>query len=252
MNTRFAPAVRFGCKMYLKGAALFVAIMLLLNVFFAVISAGVGGESTVIFSGWAMISVFFLFVVSIAGFRENQRVFVQNGVSRSTGFWAELTALAITAAALSLFGEVFIGTLQTLTQGSGQLFAADLYQMMYQGFDGVRTLTLGQHVVSGLLNFCLLLFAALFGQWYSALFWRLNKFWTVVVAISIVVGFNAGSWGLHRLYENVLAVTKAGETLVAFVASSPWNAMLLLLLIAAFFGGFNWLLFRNTYLKAAK
>ncbi|MEG1989135.1 MAG: hypothetical protein RR035_08105 [Oscillibacter sp.] len=249
MKQRFSRAVRFGCRNYLKGAAIFCIILLLLNVVFMTVIPAVfdGGSS---FTGWGMLCAFFLLVLGIAGFRENHRMFAQNGVSRRTGFWADIAALVITSAALALFGELLMAVMQALTQGSNDYFVADLYQLIYQDVaEVVTTLTLSQHVISGLFNFTLFLLVALFGEWFSALFWRLNKFWTIAAGVLFFAGCNLLPWLLVQSPILGPILIRAGESLVLFVLTSPWNAMLVFLSVSAFFGLFNWLLLRNTHLR---
>lgn len=252
MKGRMGCAVRFGCQNYLKGAVIFVGVMVLVNLFFAVLIPNLEGSGTSFFSGGGIMSAFFLFVLGIAGLRENLRMCLQNGVSRLSAFLAELTVLAISAAVLALLGEVLVGGVQVLTQGSEQFFSADLYQMLYTPFDRSTVLSPGQHIISGLFNFCLFLAVALFGEFFSALFWRLNKFWTIVVGVSIPVLCNVVPWGLYWLADRTPVLMDFFGAAAAFLGRSSWNAMALSLLCAAALAGCNWLLLRNAYIKAAK
>lgn len=249
MNNRFYPAVRFGCKNDLKGVVLFAGIVLLINVAFQVLIPALQGDRFGTFTGIGALGGFFFLVQGIAGFREKLRIFLQNGVSRRTGFLADITTLAIASAALAVVGEVIMGLVQVLNRGSEGMYAGDLYQLIYREFEALEVLTLGQHVASGLFNFTLFLAVALFGEWFSVLFWRLSKFWTIAAGVLFVVGCNVVPYGLYQLSGSVPVIARAWESLVIFVLLSPWNAMLVFLLIAMFFAGFNWLLFRNTYLK---
>ena len=252
MNERMRCAVRFGCRNYFKGAGVFLGAMVLISLFFGVLVPNLGGSGTSFFSGGGIMSAFFLFVLGIAGLRENLRMFLQNGVSRRTSFLAELTVLAVTAAALALLGEVLMSLLQVISRGSDRFFSADLYQLLYMQFDVKAVLSPGQHVISGLFNFCLFLAVGLFGEFFSALFWRLNKFWTIVVGVSIPVLCNAVPWGLYWLADRTPAVMEFFAAIAWFLGRSPWNVMALSLLCAAALAGINWLLLRRTQIKAAK
>lgn len=253
MSTRFGNAVRFGCRNYFKGAAVFGGAMLAVYAAFsgAIPFFPAGGRS-VTFNGWGFASVFFLLVLGIVGLRENLRMFVQNGVSRRSAFLAELTAIAAVSAALAVYGQVLTGVVQLLSGGRETVFVADLYQLVYVGYAPGGVMTPGQLAVGGLLNLSLLLALGMLGEFFSALFWRLNKFWTVVAAIAIPVLLNGAAWGLYWLADRMPALMEAVGAMARWLLASPWNLMAASLLAAAALAGINWLLLRRAHIKAAK
>ena len=106
-------------------------------------------------------------------------------------------------------------------------------------------LSLGQHFQSTLVNISLLICACIGGMFFSLMFWRLNKFWTVIVAVSIMVLMNIIPVGLFRLGVDL-------EPLLNWIISSPYNFVLFFMLTTIAFVGINWLLLRRADIKGIK
>lgn len=255
MNMRLKPALRWDLKNYGKGAGVFLLIMCLLTVIFAVAAASSGAEGYASFTGSAISGTAFLLVLGIVCIRENLRMLLQNGISRRTAFLAELTALILTSFAVSGGLTLLTALAHGLPTGAFRLFAADLCQLIYWSGEngaGQGALSLGQQLISWLFGACLMLVLGLLGQMFSLLFWRLSKFWTVVAAVSIPLLLNLIPLGLYRLSVVWTAVNRTISAFFGFLGASPWNVMLVSLLASAILTGVSWLLLRRANIQAAK
>ena len=93
------------------------------------------------------------------------------------------------------------------------------------------------------------------GQFWSVLYWRLNKFWIVTVSIAIP---------LVLIFVPAAVLTAAGDSAVEeaifralaafgrFFAGSVWNAALVFLAVAAVSFFLSWLLVRRAVIRGAK
>ena len=69
---------------------------------------------------------------------------------------------------------------------------------------------------------------AALGQLCSALYWRLNKFWTILISVAVPLALIFGSVPLLTWLDTTSAGRAAVEALAAFgrfLAASPWNAV---------------------------
>ncbi|MBU5628035.1 hypothetical protein KQI82_14070 [Oscillibacter sp. MSJ-2] len=239
--------IRYRYTDMMKGVAAFWGVMLLITT--AVVCIETGGQR-VSFSAYGFSTVIMLFVLGVCTIREDVRLAAQCGVGRRSAFWGNLITLLTVAGTMAAAGEVFVGAAQAMANGRTNVFFLDLYKMLYVGADRPG-LTMGQHAMSAVLVLMLGLCAAVWGGFFSLLFWRLSKFWTVVVAVAIPVLANGIPW---------LIVYLAGEEAVArlvfqvgeFLLSSPWNLIAVLAVLSAVGIGVNWLLLRRATVKAAK
>lgn len=255
MNMRLKPALRWDLRNYGKGAGVFLLVMVLLTVIFTALAVALGDEGYASFTGSAIAGTVFLLVMGIVGARENLRMLLQNGISRRTAFLAELAALALISLAVSGGLTLLTALTNRLPLGAFQLFAADLCQLLYwtgENMEGLTSLSLGQQLISWLFGACLMLGLGLLGQFFSLLFWRLNKVWTVAAAVSIPVLLNLIPWGIYRLSLVWTAADRMISAFFEFLCASPWNVMLVSLLASAALTGINWLLLRRTNIQAAK
>ena len=109
----------------------------------------------------------------------------------------------------------------------------------------------GEHGASFLFSFGLMLAVGMLGQFFSLLYWRMNKFWTVAVSVGIPALANGVPWLLVWLgYED--AMVRAALGLAQFLADSLWNFLGAALLGAAALAAANWLLLRRMNIRSAK
>ena len=93
------------------------------------------------------------------------------------------------------------------------------------------------------------------GQLCSALYWRLNKFWTVLLSVAVPLALIFGSVPLL----DWMSSTHAGQTVVRalaafgrFLMASSWNMSAVLLAMGAAFFAVTWPLLRRANIRAAK
>lgn len=241
MIMKLKPAFRYQLIDYLKSSGVFFLVMVAVTTATLILAARVSG--TMSFSAFGFASVIFMFVMGIVAIRSNLRLCLQFGVSRRTGFAAALLATVCIALILSVAGELLMIAAQAVGHGLSNLTLWDTYQALFLGSPEIP-MSFGQHLGSALFNTALSVAACLFGMFFSLMFWRLNKFWTIAVAIAIPVFLNVVPWLLYRLGIDL-------TPLVNWMIKAPGNFILVGLAVALFFTLINWLLLRRANIKAA-
>ena len=244
MKLNIKPAFRYQFGSFFKGSVIIFLILIVIIAASMIGTVYISDNSTMNFTGYCITSTIFLFVMGIVNIRSDLRLCLQYGVSRRTAFISELLAVLSASVILSVAGELLTGVAQSLSNGSSKLFVADLYQLIYVGPD-ITSLTLGQHVLSALFNTSLVFAACLSGMFFSLMFWRLSKVWTIIVAVAIPLLINIVPIILYKAGVNL-------KPFINWVSSSPFNFVLFCLLIAAMFGIIDWLLLRKANIKEAK
>lgn len=252
MNLRPAYKYRF-CDM-VKGIGFFYAIMVVvMTSVICLVSFEVSNGSNVSgsFAAFVFAATIALFVMGITTIREDMRLMLQNGIGRRTIFVTELLVVLSVSLLLAVAGELLIAIGQAVTASRSDFFITDLYQILYT--DGINfNLALGEHFESIALAFGIYMCANLAGMFISLLFYRLNKMWTLIVAIGVplllIIGLpmllTRGSAG--RFLESVFGM------MLEFALSSPWALLLCFLLAAVLIGIVNWLMMRRAPVKPVK
>lgn len=246
MNMNFKPSFRYQFSSFLKGSAVVYLILTIIaaGLMLGTMYVSTDSTSTFSFKGFSITAAIFLFVMGIVNIRSDLRLCLQFGISRRTSFVSELTAVLATSFILAVAGELLTGIIQALSSNNSNFYVADLYQLIYERHS-TTALTLGQHAMSALLNTSLTFCACIGGMFFSLMFWRLNKLWTIVVAISIPLLANIVPIILYKAGVNL-------EPLVTWIGSSPVNFVLFFLMTATLFVIINWLLLRKANIKEAK
>ena len=240
MKMNLKPTFRYQFINCMRAAAIVYPILIAIV---AVLLIGAANSSSVSFTGYCITTTIFMFVIGVTNIRSDLRLCLQFGVSRRTAFVSELLAVLSASAVLAVAGELLIGIAQIISTSKSNYFIADIYQLIY--LEGEFNLTFIQHIISALFSTSLMFTSCLLGMFFSLMFWRLNKLWTVFAAISIPLLIN----GVPAL------LYKAGADLTPlfnWLLSSPFNFVLFFLLAAAMIGIINWLILRNANIKAAK
>ena len=246
MNTRFGRAFRYEVRNYFRAVAILWLVMALIPAAMLAITYFLAGETAMegSFNGYSIAVGMFGLVLGMVGLRENQRVLNQNGVSRRSAFLADVAALAVAAVLVAAGVTVIMGAYQTVLGGQGRLLITDLYQVIYEGPSagaGIGGLVRGA-IFSAAVGWML----AALGQFCSALYWRLNKFWTILISGSVPLISWLGTTSAGRAAVEALAAF--GQ----FLAASPWNAAAVLLAMGAAFFALSWLLLRRAMIRPAK
>lgn len=222
--------------------------------FFAVITALVAGSYILVnyvpgdvsFSGFGIASIVCLFVYGVVEPRPCMRLSAQMGVSRRTAFLGNLAAACLTAVCLALGGELLLFVAGSL--GGERVYLADLYQLIYISREAgtAASLTLAQHGSSILFNALMMTLAYCGGMFFTYLFWRLNKFWTVAAALAIPLLLNL----IPLLISRSPVAVRAAGAFFHWLIASGWNLMALCLLLSALLCLVCWLLVRRANIKA--
>lgn len=245
MNMNIKPAFRFQFGAFLKGAIVMFLIMAAIMTAFMSLTVGVDSQTVVMsFSGYGFATMIFMFVMGIVNIRSDLRISLQFGVSRRTSFICEVLAALSTSVLLAVAGEALNGIAQAISAEKSNFFVADLYQLIYIGTNTPR-LSAGQHIMSILFNTGFALSVCLVGMFFSLMFWRLNKFWTVVAALCIPVVINGGPIILYRLGFDMVAFGR-------WLAASPINFMFCFAIGGIIAGTIDWMLLRKANILAAR
>ena len=255
MNTRFGRAFRYEVKNYVRSVAVLWLVMALLPAAMLALAYVLAGETAMesSFNGYSIAVGMFGLILGMVGLRENQRVLNQNGVSRRSAFLADVAALAVAALLVAVGVSVIMGAYQAALGSAGRLLITDLYQLIYEpSSNGVNPGALVRGAVFSAVAGWML---AALGQFCSALYWRLNKFWTILVSVAVPLALIFGSVPLLTWLDTTSAGQAAVEALAAFgrfLAASPWNAAAVLLAMGAAFFAVTWLLLRRAMIRPAK
>lgn len=246
MNINIRPAYRYQLGGYLRSAAVFYLIMTAIVTVFLCFASRLGrsSHSYTNFTAYSISTAVFIFVVGIVSIRNDLRLCLQLGVSRRTTFISAICAVISVSLILGVAGELLTGVAQAVARGIPNCYASDLYQLIYLGAPETMP-TLVQRLLSALFNAGIFIGACLFGMFFSLMFWRLNRIWTILAAIAIPFVLNGGPALLAWLGVDLTPVVK-------WVAASPFNFILLCLAGAAIVATIDWLLLRKANIKAAK
>ena len=254
MNARFCRAFRYVVRNYFRAVAVLWLMMALIPAAMMAIAYFLAGKTALesSFNGYSLAVGTFGLVLGMVGLRENQRVLNQNGVSRRSAFLADAAALAVAALLVAVGVSVIMGIYRAAL-GGGQVLFTDLYQLIYEPSSaGVDPGALARSAVFSTVVGWML---AALGQFCSALYWRLNKFWTILISVAVPLALLFGSAPLVSWMDTTSAGRAAAAALAAFgrfAAASPWNGAAVLLALGAAFFAVTWLLLRRAMIRSAK
>ena len=253
MNTRFGRAFRYEIGNYIRAIGVLWLVMALIPPAMMALAYFLGGRtaSTTSFNGYSLAVGVFGLVLGMVSLRENQRVLNQNGVSRRSAFLSDVAALAVAAVLVAVGTTVIMGTYRAILGGEGRVLISDIYQVLYKtSGSGLGDLARGA-ALSAVLGWML----AGLGQLCSALYWRLNKFWTVLLSVAVPLALIFGSVPLLDWMSSTPAGQAAARALAAFgrfLMASSWNMSAVLLAMGAAFFAVTWPLLRRANIRAAK
>ena len=250
MSVALNRAVRDGIRNSLRAAGVLLLVMLLIPLVLWVMLAtlGVQGSS---FNGYSLSVGVFGLVLGMVGIRENLRMLNQNGVSRRTAFLAEIISQAAVAVLVSLGTAAILAAYRALPGLTARVEVSDVYQMVYGSAAVGPAGYLRLVVFSAAMAFSL----AGVGQFWSVLYWRLSKFWTVTVSIAIPLVLIFGPAALFTAVgdsDTGWALVRILAAFGRFFADSAWNAVLVFLMLAAVSFFLSWLLVRRAVIRGAK
>jgi len=254
MNMNIMPAFRYRLAEAVKGALIFFGIMVLsmTGVTSVIFYIGIqGGHISGNFSGFGIAAAIMMFVIGICTIREDLRLMLQNGMGRRTVFVTELLTIVTVALLLAALGELLVIAGQAVTSGWSNYYITDIFQIVYFSEMGAH-LTLTAHIASMACFFALYVCANLAGMFFSLLFYRLNKAWTIIVAIGAPLLLIFGLPNLLFWRGNPSFLSTALTKLFAFSFSTPWTLLLTFAVCAVLIAVVNWLMLRRAPVKPAK
>lgn len=250
MSVALSRAVRYGIRNYLRAAGVLMLVMLLIPLALWVMLATLGGQGSN-FNGYSLSVGVFGLVLGMVGIRENLRMLNQNGVSRRTAFLAEIIAQASAAVLVSLGAAAILALYRSLPGFMDRVEVSDVYQMLY----GSAAMGLAGYLRLAVFSAAMAFSLAGVGQFWSVLYWRLSKFWTVTVSIAIpLVLIFAPAALLTAAGDSAVgeAIVWAAAALGRFFVSSVWNGVLVFLLMGAVSFLLSWLLVRRAVIRGVK
>ena len=195
---RFAPVFKYRMRDCMVSMAVVIAVMIALTVlcYFGIVTFGqiersdgsgeIVMESTTM--NFGMPVAIFMFVLSIVSIREDMRLGIQNGAGRGTTFAANTACMLITAVVINL---VFFLLTLLWNQLETGVYIIDLFGALYFGEPFFARA--GELTASSTALLALSVFLAALGSFTSLMYWRLNKFWTILVSVAVPLALLFGS-----------------------------------------------------------
>lgn len=241
------PAYKYKIKDMLISTIIFYAIMVLILAALITgtlhFTVNVGGNFRSSFTGFGFAAAIFLFISGIVAIREDLRLFMQNGIGRKTTFVIQILIAGTVSLTLALLGELLLKVSQLIAGPTSNLIISDLYYMIFVSFNAARHILI-QHLESVVTNLVMFTSAYTVGVFISLLFYRLNKFWTILVAVGAPIFIFVGIPILISRYNFL------GKP-VLLITSHPWLYIAFFIAITIVTSLLNWLLLRRAPVKAA-
>lgn len=247
---RFLPVFKYRMRDCINSSLIIIAVMIALSLLvqfgimsFGEFTAGESGfEESTSTMNFTLPYVIFMFVLGIVTVREDVRIGIQNGASRNTSFLANVAAIIVTSALISVSSMVLYAAWNALDTG---VVMIDFYAMMYLG--SYSPTTAGNLLMSTIMTFFFSLSMAAVGSFLSLMYWRLNKIGKWVVSIGIGAAFVL----IINVGVSVAGIGNAIADFFHFVVGTPWHLNGFFAVLAVAFFVFGRLLVRRNSITAA-
>lgn len=226
MRYQLQGFMRSARTFYIVIAAIFIG-MLLLNRF---VTSGTGSVS-----GMESATIIFLFVMGLNSFKQDFRLFLQNGISRNT----LLVSFAASALSVSVCMAVIDGFFPLLFGNSLH------YESFYVSLYGLKGYTTGFSSIAW--SALMYLFAMCVGFLITTLYYRMNKPLKVLVSVGVPLLF----FVVLPIVEGYYPSIRVYETIGRFInwGLGRERAYVFLPVCSAVLLGFSYLLIRNATIK---
>lgn len=202
---------------------------------------GVGGDVN-LSGSTGTASGIFLFVLGLCTFKENFLMLQQNGVSRRSLFLGRLLASAALCLAMAALDTVVFHLITLIPMWEG----ANMFGLLYpQTGVGAVLAQIGLFFAANMALYFL-------GYCITALYYRMNTALKVVVSITVpLLLFGPLSLVDYALFGGrvTLAVQRFTVAAMGIGRGMPWMGVLTLVVVAALFSLFAWLLIRKAPVK---
>jgi hypothetical protein len=190
------------------------------------------------FSIYEMAAFIMALVSGIVALREDLRIAVQHGVGRPTFYLSHLLSALFLVGMLTIGGVILLYLGTWFLTGFDALTIKPLYQSIFY-YQGVPKITVGLFLENRLFDFGLYFLGFGLGTFLSLLFYRLNKPWTIVVAIALPLAFIV-----------TLSHTSSGNAGKMPLSPPEMGPVFLwMMLVSLFFLAVSWLLLRRAPVK---
>lgn len=246
MNLR--PAYKYKLRGTILSIVIFYSIMVVVVAAYLIgainINVNIDGSSYSSFAGYGMAATIFMFIGGIVAIREDLRLFMQNGIGRRTTFLAQVLVTATTSLILAFMGELLLKVSQIIASSRENVVISDYYYILFAENNLSRSTYL-MHLESIITYTVMFIAAYACGVFISLLFYRLNKLWTVVVAVGAPVFTFIGL----PLIITRLNISLRGP--IELIISSPWTYIAFFVVLSIVAGIPGWLLLRRAPVKPA-
>ena len=241
-NLRLKPALLYQID-YLGKAALIIFGIVILNALFAIL---LGPSQNITFislnfangtwlSGLGVVATFTVFIIGIAGIREDLKMFLQHGCGRYTVFFSTIIAALIAGIGLGLLAELL--NLAAITWPNFPLL----------GLEFTTNPTAQSFFTGWLVHIALIFFAWQLGAFFSLLYYRMSKIQQIIFSAAAIGIFVIGLPNLisRFLVDDTGMVDRMLSGFFAILPTMPWLLLLFCILVA----GINFLLLRRAQVK---
>lgn len=208
-------------------------------------------ESTI--SGFEVGTVIFLFILALSTFSESFKMMLQNGIARKTMFKGFLITTLILSVGMTIINEIILFAGDLLSSSHKNIILNGLFQQIY-GTRYVQSSGGTQMAIEGMLFLiCLLAASMAIGYLITTIFYRINAYAKVAVAVSVpVLGivvlpildyFLTGGAILSAIGEFILFSfgIKNGH--------NPYYGMASLIIAYGLFTALSWVIVRRAVIK---
>ena len=241
----FGPAVKYRLAEIKKVVAIYTLVVILVIALTAGLTytfIRVDGVNNISFSGLSLAGAITILVVGIVSIRESLRLMNQFGTGRKSVFLSEALSAIIFSFAIAIIDELLVLVTFTITKGSVLVFS-NIYKdlSVENGISFIGSLT---SILLGGLSLVTVYFA---GMLISLIFYRINKFWRIVISICIPTAI---AFGITKLFSALISDQEISISFDLFYLITL-NLFLIILAIAAILALLTWLLLRRAPVKAA-
>lgn len=210
--------VKYSLSTFMPAYIIYFSIIFVIITSFMVLST-FDGDSVGIIGGMDSISVIFLLIVGITGYRESLSMAMQNGVSRKTYFLGTALFFLIFAAICSTGDTVLtlIGNFYE-SQRKDLVFDSTFEQLFKSGLDDTGSV-IADYFKQVAMEFTFDFAALSAGLLISTVFYRVNKIMKFVILLGIyVIGFVVFPFVDYALFDSL--ITKKLVAFIRFVMES--------------------------------
>ncbi|NCB51549.1 MAG: hypothetical protein EOM54_06680 [Clostridia bacterium] len=240
---RIKPSFMYRFSELLRASAIFLGFFIFVIAGSLMISSSTD-SGTFNISAYEVSASITVFVFGIVTVREDLRLGIQNGVSRKSVFFAILLSSLLATCILAIVGDLITMLFVALSKNLGNVAAVSLYQLIIADETPWFRAPFSMHLSNVLLTFAMTMGASLAGSFISLVFYRLNKTWTIIVAVGTpLLLFYILPYGLSRCDIDFAA-------LFSKISFTPANLTAFFAAAAALTAAFNFLLIRRAPIKA--